>query len=329
MKWRGFYTEARFLRQGDGYLLVEFAFEHNVFSSLKAMKFWELVEKEKIPGIIYGDEVVESRGVSIRFDGNLTSVNDLVNSLKAIETKIPAIEKIEVLSRRIRIPVWFDDKFTRECQDYYSKNIKKIDSYDTELLVKYNGLRDFKELQDAVVSQQWWGYCCGFQCGICACVPTDPRYYVLAPKYNPPRTWTHEGTVSIGYDELAIYPLRGPGGYRQIGITPQPIYVYAHGYKPPDQIHPAFTKRPVLHYAGDRIELFSINEEEYQAIERAWEEGKYYYKIYPFEIFSSKKYMEFLEDSVPEAQNSLKKRPWAKDGSTVKILGLPWEDSDT
>ncbi len=325
MKWRGFYSETRYLRQGDAYLLVEFAFEHSVFSSLKSMKFWELLEEEKLPGIIYGNEVVESRGVSINFDTNNTSFDELVPKLREIEARIPPIEKIEILSRRVRIPVWFEDKLTRECQDYYSRSIRKIDSYDTELLVKYNGLKDVRELLDACVSQQWWGYCCGFQCGICACVPIDPRYYVLAPKYNPPRTWTHEGTVAIGYDELAIYPLKGPGGYRQIGITPQPIYVYAHGYRSPDRTHPIFAKRPVLHYVGDRVELFPITEEDYYAIEKTWEEGKYFYKIYPFEIFSARKYMEFLEEVMPEARKTVKNRPWAKAGTAVKILGLPWE----
>ena len=324
MKWRGFYPEARYLHQGDAYLLVEFAVEHNVFSCLKSMKFWELIERERPPGILYGDEVVESRGVSIHFDVDETSFDEIVPKLKEIEAKIPPIERIEIPSRRVRIPVWFEDKFTRECQEYYSKNIKKIDCYDTELLVRYNGLKDVKELLDAFVSQQWWGYCCGFQCGICAGVPMDPRYYILGPKYNPPRTWTHEGTVALGYDELAIYPLRGPGGYRQVGITPQPIYVYAHGYKNSDQIHPIFRKRPVLHYVGDRIELFPVTEEEYYAIEKAWEEGKYYYKVYPFEVFSAKKYMEFLEEVMPEAQKSIRNRPWAK-MATVKVLGLPWE----
>lgn len=28
--------------------------------------------------------------------------------------------------------------------------------------------------------------------------PLDPRCAIVVPKYNPPRTWTPEGTVGIG-----------------------------------------------------------------------------------------------------------------------------------
>ena len=52
----------------------------------------------------------------------------------------------------------------------------------------------------------------------------DPRGKMTAPKYNPPRTWTPEGTVGIGGASTAIYPEHLPGGYQIFARTPVPIW---------------------------------------------------------------------------------------------------------
>ena len=38
-------------------------------------------------------------------------------------------------------------------------------------------------------------------------VPVDPRQRLVTAKYNPARTFTHEGTVGIGGSYMCIYPM--------------------------------------------------------------------------------------------------------------------------
>jgi len=42
---------------------------------------------------------------------------------------------------------------------------------------------------------------------------------MVAPKYNPARTFTWEGTVGIGGAYSCIYPMNSPGGYQLVGRT--------------------------------------------------------------------------------------------------------------
>lgn len=45
-------------------------------------------------------------------------------------------------------------------------------------------------------------------------VPLDPRQRLVTAKYNPARTFTHEGTVGIGGCYMCIYPMDSPGEER-------------------------------------------------------------------------------------------------------------------
>lgn len=323
--WRGFYPKARYIPQGDTYVLIEFSYEHNVFSSLKCLKFWEHLEKASILGIIKGEQTVASRGVSVRYDPKIITIEELISKLREVEEKLPPMEEIEVKSRRIKVPVLFNAKPVRECEDWYSKYIKRKDKYDIDIVVEYNGARSHSELFECFTSQVWWIYFVGFQCGVYCAVPLDPRYYLQAPKYNPPRTWTPEGTICLGNDEAGCYSLRGAGGYQLLGLTPAPIYAYGHGLRPPEKLHPIFRHNPVLHSVGDRVDYVPIDEEQYNEMEKNFEEGKYIYKIIPFESFSVKKYMGFLEEVTPEVENILTRRPWATKEFLAKLLELPWQ----
>jgi len=91
--------------------------------------------------------------------------------------------------------------------------------------------------------------------------PINPRSAIEAPKYNPVRTYTPEGTVGIGGQCVYIYTTESPGGYQMLGRT---IPTYQLG-----QLHPAFKDRPFLLQSSDRIRYVETTEEKLQEIYRS------------------------------------------------------------
>ena len=75
------------------------------------------------------------------------------------------------------------------------------------------------------------------------------------------------GAVGIGGEQLGIYPIESPGGFRLVGNTPVKLY------------DPAKTENPVLLEAGAYIRFEAIGEEEYENIRRRVEEGSYVCRI--------------------------------------------------
>ena len=61
---------------------------------------------------------------------------------------------------------------------------------------------------------EYWVASLGFWPGLPFMMALDPRCVLTAPKYNPPRTWTPQGTVGMGGASTAIYPVATPGGYQ-------------------------------------------------------------------------------------------------------------------
>ena len=62
------------------------------------------------------------------------------------------------------------------------------------------------------VATEHWSAFIGFFPGLPFMFPLDPRHAVVAPKYNPTRTWTPEGAVGVGGPCWAIYPVESAGG---------------------------------------------------------------------------------------------------------------------
>ena len=85
-------------------------------------------------------------------------------------------------------------------------------------------------------------------------MPLDPRSRLVAPKYNPPRTWTPKGTVGMAAPHLHL-SRRTPGGYQIFARTPMPIWDR-------EQRLAAFKEHPALFRAGDRVSFVPIDREE-------------------------------------------------------------------
>ena len=62
-------------------------------------------------------------------------------------------------------------------------------------LCELNGLSGRAELKRVHSGTEYWVAALGFWPGLCSLMPLDPRHRLIAPKYNPPRTWTPKGTI--------------------------------------------------------------------------------------------------------------------------------------
>lgn len=114
----------------------------------------------------------------------------------------------------------------------------------------------------------------------------DPRCTLTAPKYNPPRTWTPEGTVSMGGASTAIYPVATPGGYQIFGRTPVPIW-------DPQQRFREFEKSICLFQPGDRVKFVPCTVEEFEDAEARVKDGTYVYNVVEYQQFSVRQYNDW------------------------------------
>ena len=280
---------------GDEYLLVEFGeMSTDFFYNLRAMALGE--KAKKIPGVI--ETVPAMRSLVVHYDSLRIHMKELLAKLKEFESGIKSVSDLVIPSRLLRLPVAYRDRHTTSSIERYAKLIRTdapniINGHNLEYVAKYNGLT-VEEMTNLIESTQYWVAMLGFWPGLAFMTPLDARAYLTAPKYNPTRPWTPEGAFGIGGPIVAVYPIESPGGYQLLGRS-IPVYDLK-------QRNPAFKKNPVLLQPADRLEWETVTDDELEELRKEVFNGTYRYKIYPYESFSVKKYMEFVEETKEEAE---------------------------
>lgn len=296
------YNKARYLLGGDRYLLVDFGDELNILLSFKVVAMEREIRQSNILGLI--DTAPCFRSLLIHYDGTIVSTDEMIFKLKEFEKKIPPLGEMELPSRVVEIPVAYDDKWTRECTVDYNRYSNRDYPPDCDFVIRYNNLGHLRELMEIHSAPEYWVATIGFTPAEPIALCLDPRYLLKCPHYNPPRMWTPEGTIGISDGDSGIYSVdRSPGGYRMVGRTPLRMY-------DPGQKHPAFKQSSSLLRIGDRLKHIPISQDEFVNIQREIDEGTFRYKIRTYELFSVRKYQEFLEETKPEAEEEQSKRRW-------------------
>lgn len=90
---------------------------------------------------------------------------------------------------------------------------------------------------------------------------------LATPRLISPRLKVPAGSVGIGGEQLGVYSVESPGGFRLIGKTPLHLY------------DPFRRKNTVLLEAGEYIRFKAINELEYGKIAKEEQLGTYQYEI--------------------------------------------------
>ncbi|GAB6171429.1 hypothetical protein JCM15765_09070 [Paradesulfitobacterium aromaticivorans] len=265
-----------FRQAGDGFLQVEYGENprFNLVDSFRVLTVNGAVKSKKIPGLF--ETVPGIRTNLYHFDPEILPVKKLIGEIKEVEESISDVKEIEFESRLITLPIAFEDSETKKCVQKYVKEVRPdapnvINDYNIEYMALCNGVT-VSEIKKMVCGTEWYNSGNGFWPGGGFFWPLDPRYAIVVPKYNPPRTWTPEGTVGIGGPCLYVYPTPTGGGYQVFGRT-IPIFQFS-------QKHPLFKENPTFFRAGDRIKFFEVPEEEILKIyQHVHEETDYEYDI--------------------------------------------------
>ena len=279
------YEEPRFLPGGDRYMLIEFGNEMNLEVNFTAQGLATAIEEQKTKGIIetapcFASMLIHYEPEEVNFDGLREEMTELIGSLGPSDD-------IELDSRLFYFPTVYCDPWTRECiADYIEKIAQK--TTDPEFVAELNGLSDVDQFVRVHSGTEYWVASLGFWPGLPFMMPLDPRCMLTAPKYNPPRTWTPQGTVGMGGASTAIYPVATPGGYQIFGRIPVPIW-------DTEKRFPQFEDSICLFQPGDRVKFVPCTVEEFETVERQVTEGTYQYNVVEYQKFSVHNYKQWIE----------------------------------
>ena len=246
---------------GDTALNVEFGDETSVVLNFRILALDHAIREQPPKGLIETNPQVRSLGLV--YNPLVTTRASLTGYVREM---LSAIGEVTTLpSRRVVIPAWYDDPWSKECAAAFGV------PYNMRYIADFNGIT----VDEVVVHHtgcDYWVTGVGFVPGAFMSYAMDPRLKFGAPLYRTPRTWTHARLLNFGGNTSTIYPIRCPGGGQLFGRTPLNIFE-------PAQKNAAFKDSPVLARAGDRHRYVAITQDEYYAIRAEVEAGSYDYEI--------------------------------------------------
>lgn len=272
----------RFYVGGDRYIEVELGDGMSFELNILVHNLVAAIRQAAIPGII--ELIPELASMQISYDPEVIRYADVVREVGALHDGASRIDAAELPSRMFYIPVMYFDPWTEACiEDYRSRQPDK--QPDAQLVCQANGLPGRDALRRLHAGTDYWVAALGFWPGLCSLMPLDDRARIVAPKYNPPRTWTPRGAVGLGGALTCIYPDRTPGGYQLLGRTPVPTFDR-------EQRLPAFHDDIVLFRPGDRVRFIPIDQAEFEFLESEVEAGRYEHHCVEHQTFSVGRYRE-------------------------------------
>jgi allophanate hydrolase subunit 1 len=288
---------------GDRAVLVEFGeMEFDLTLNFFVQAVDDALRGRPLEGLI--ETAPGFRTILVSYDPLVVSTDVLLAHLQTVTEELPAEREMTIPSRLVHLPVAFDDEQTRAAVARYVNTIRKdapnaVGGSNIDYVVRYNGFADRQELYEAVVATEQWAAFIGFFPGLPFMFPLDPRHVVVAPKYNPTRTWTAEGALGVGGPCWAIYPVESAGGYQIVGRT-LPIYDIAAR-------NAVFRENPLLLRAGDRVQFHRVEEAELLAL---WEDvraDRYRYRVEDG-VFDVGAYLEWTASVKDDAEARSERR---------------------
>lgn len=285
------YDRPRFFPGGDRYIEVELGDEMGFELNFRVHNVVAAVRAARVPGVI--ELIPEMASFQVSYAPDRIAYDDVVREIEKLAAAAGIGGDAELDSRLYYVPVLYFDPWTTECvEDYCAKVADKRS--DPDFLCELNGLSSRRDLIRVHSGTEYWVAALGFWPGLCSLMPLDPAHNLIAPKYNPPRTWTPKGTIGIGGGITCIYPDRTPGGYQIFGRTPMPIWDR-------EQRLAAFKDDLALFRAGDRVRFIPIDREEWDFIEARVEDGSYLHPVIGYQKFSLAKYRAWVTSTAAGA----------------------------
>ncbi|KAK1232579.1 hypothetical protein PQX77_004290 [Marasmius sp. AFHP31] len=281
--------QAVFRLAGDSCILVEvgeMTLDFVVRARIHA--FEEEVRRSNVKGIKRFCPCV--RSTMVYFDPScISSLSTLVDALAEAYNATPDdYSQMIFPGRRITLPIVLDDGWNKEAISKYMKTIRDKAVYlpsNTEYLARNNGLKDSEEALKKLISSDWLVIGVGFYLGLPFMVP-------VSGTENESFTHVHsqdncQGAIGIAGVVAAIYPVESPGGYQLYGRTLPGWNTWCQG-------EDFGSDRPWLYESFDQVRFEVIDENEYPALEREFDAGRYKFKIEDVN-FSVKEYLNFVK----------------------------------
>lgn len=245
-------------RSGDDNLLVEYGdIVLDLALRARVHALYTRLQDAAIAGIL--DLTPGIRSLQVHFDPTVLSVGTLIGRLRELETLIPGAAELVVPSRRVRLPLSWDDPATREAIERYMNGVRDDAPWtpsNIEFIRRINGLQTPDDVYRTVFDAEYLVLGLGdVYLGAPVATPLDPRHRLVTTKYNPARTWTAENSVGIGGAYLCIYGMEGPGGYQFVGRTTQVWSRYG-------SFAPSGEPKPWLLNFFDRISWYPVSADE-------------------------------------------------------------------
>jgi KipI family sensor histidine kinase inhibitor len=279
------YDEPRYLPGGDRYMLIEFGNEMNLELNFLAQGLASAIVAQHVPGVVETAPCFAS--MLIHYEPDAISYDDLRREMARLIATLGPSDNIELPSRLFYFPTAYLDPWSKAAIDDYTAKISPDKEYDAAFVARLNGLAGPEQLVRVHSGTEYWVASLGFWPGLPFMMALDPRCVITAPKYNPPRTWTPQGTVGMGGASTAIYPVATPGGYQIFARIPVPIW-------DPKRRFAAFEDSICLFRPGDRVKFVPVSVAEFEAVERQVADGSYEYNVVGYQKFSVSQYKAWV-----------------------------------
>jgi len=278
------YDEPKFLPGGDRFILIEFGNEMNLELNFLAQGLASAIVEDGTKGIVETAPCFAS--MLVHYEPDEISFADVQTELTRLIGSLGPSEDIELPSRLFYFPTMYLDPWTKEAIDDYCAKITEKE-YDPAFVARINGLDGVEQFVRVHSGTEYWVASLGFWPGLPFMMPLDPRCMITAPKYNPPRVWTPQGTIGMGGASTAIYPVATPGGYQIFARTPVPIWDTEKSF-------PLFEDNICLFRPGDRVKFVPVDQEEYEFCEAQVKDGTYVFNVVDYQKFSVRQYKDWL-----------------------------------
>ncbi|HBD63586.1 MAG TPA: allophanate hydrolase [Clostridiales bacterium] len=237
------YKKIKYLPLGDKALVMEFGNEISKDINAKIRNVMRQLSEVEIFGI---EELLPTyRSIMIMYEPLKIEYENLVSKLEMLsDTKA---ENGEEEIRIVEIPTLYGNEYGPDIEYVADHNHITVD----EVIKIHTGT-------DYLV------YMLGFTPGFTYLGGMSEK--IATPRLPSPRTAIPAGSVGIAGSQTGMYPSETPGGWQLIGRTPVKLY-------DPE------SEPPVLLNAGDYVRYVSVNQQEYDEIQRMVKEGRYEIKI--------------------------------------------------
>ena len=288
---RGSRPDTVYRRQGDRHLLVEYG--PNMLDLALRLRVHALMLElatMQLTGVI--DVTPGIRSLQVHYDSRVLPLERLLRELCDAEDRLGELERLEIPSRVIWLPLSFADPSVAETIARYAASVRADAPWcpdNIEFIRRINGLSSADDVRRIVFDARYLVMGLGdVYLGAPVAVPLDPRHRLVTTKYNPARTWTPPNVVGIGGAYMCIYGMEGPGGYQLFGRTIQVWSSYRRS--------PAFSDgTPWLLRFFDQIRFFPVTHAELTEWRRDFPFGRRALRI-ETEVFRLCDHRRFLHE---------------------------------